>query len=391
MKLQTIADKLAEEYFLDGPQSRYLDELSDEVRDLDATQRDTFLRESAELLGERPYQSWDELNEALSTPKSFAAAWLAEQDSQVSARIRLSKFGQPRNLMWLTAALLVVVGAGWTYSYYFAEVHISNNCSGARGPAVEQLEAGGQTEYVMPFELDARYGVGLCVSAWEGADGPDVDLIEPADVRIERIYLANPFEIAVQPVGWEIIDFDSTTGNASQNNIFQTGEASGWTNVVVWFEGDRCNHSAGSTGFGSLDVDFTYRGQQRTTQVDLLAQYSFSFEDGQCSQAVRDADDSRDSAWRSATAGQLDSFDTINTQSVELEQLAVSRDLCRYLRGIKPPTTGGEFEIEPLASRTVFQLEPDIAVPLIDGAVLGACPEFADQRDTLVAVALTSE
>ncbi len=392
MKTKTLVDKLAQEHGLDETQSRYLSELANEVRELESDQRKAFLEESAELLGERPPQDWDELTDALSEPTSFAAAWLGEQEANSPDKSWSTRLRKPRNLIMLVAAILITTGAGWTYSYFNAEAHIRNNCSGALGPSVERLEAAGQTEFVMPFEVDARYGVWLCVSAWEGTFDPEVNPATRAEATIERVYFANPVSLTVQPVGWEIVDFDSTRGDASQNEPFSTVDTEdGFTNIIVWFEGDRCNVDGGvGIGFGALDVDFTYRGQQRTGRVDLGASYTFMAEEGQCTDAVRANDDALDEAWRSVVDGRLDSFANINTGSVELEQLAVSRDLCRYLRGITSPSNGGDFEIEPLEARTVFQLDPAVAVPLIDGAVLGSCPQFADQRDALVELALDS-
>ena len=374
------AEQLIEENGLDEIQARYLHAVENSAGPLTRDQRSALLLESTEMLGERPTQEWDDLVESLSPPESFAAAWIAEHPSTPTSWSERVK--DPRNI---TLVLLVVAGvwaALWGYSYRTAELHISNNCSGAIGPAVEQLEASGETEFVMPFAVDARYGIVACVSAWENFDEEN-GRSDRADATIDRIYRADPISPAVQSVGWEIIDFDSTIGNAHQNQSISNLHEAGVVQVYIWFEGDRCN-IAGSTGFGALDVDYTYRGQQRTGTVDLGASYTFSTEEGQCTEEVRAAEEELDRAWSSAVNGRLDDVEFINTQSVQLEQLGVSRDLCRYLRGIDLEVDGQSIVIEPLESRSVFQLEPATATALIDGAILGICPEFADQRGELI-------
>lgn len=183
------------------------------------------------------------------------------------------------------------------------------------------------------------------------------------------------------------------TGDASLHESSPVNQYK-WLDIRVWFEGDRCNGpSQGSIGFGSLNVDYVYRGRQRTGTVDLGAQYSVFFEEG-CSQADRAADEELDRAWGTATGGHFDTIEFLNNPqrstaghldlgSVLLEPVAVSRDLCRYLRGIQMPAGGIDYSIEPLQARAVFRAKREDAAALIDGAVLGICPEFANQRDAL--------
>ena len=387
MRTSAQMDRLVEEFQLDDVQTTYLRALDEHTTALTANQRVDFLESSAELLGERPRQSWDELTNSLSPPDSFAATWIAEHAIVQTKPSWTQRLRQPRTLGAIIAITGGLVAALWAFSYVTAEPHLANNCSGARGPAVEQLEAAGQTEYVMPLVLDARYGVVVCVSAWDDFN-EEAGRSNPANATIDRIYLADPFFLAVQPVGWEIINFDSETqGDASQNESYQWAGDSGIPQTIVWFEGDRCNIEGG-TGFSTLSVDYTYRGQQRTGTVDLLASYTFEAPSGQCTDEVRAAEEAADSRWRSVVNGRIENTGRIDTRSVQLEPESVSRDLCRYLRGIDTDIVFVDvLEIEPLESRAVFQLEPEVAIPLIDGAVLGICPEFAGERDALVGLA----
>lgn len=89
-----------------------------------------------------------------------------------------------------TVAILAVAIVGmWTFGYYTATPEFFTPCAGAWGPEVEWLEAAGETEVVMPFEPNARYGIGLCLQAFDGRndDGP-----VPADVVFDRVYLDSP-------------------------------------------------------------------------------------------------------------------------------------------------------------------------------------------------------
>ncbi len=387
MKATLLAEHLAVEHALDEVQSRYLVELANETLGLSNSQTNKFLAESAEVLSERPPQQWDALTEALSMPHSFAVTWREENRPPESHELPTltDKLRRPRTLASLAIFLLVTVGATWTFRYYTATPEFDTPCTGAQAVEVEVLEAAGATEFRMPLVVDRRYGINICLQAFDGAD--DEGRI-PADVIFDRVYLSEPLSLAVQPVGWEIVEDGEMTGNASSNSSSSVSDQH-WLNLVVWFEGDRCNIEGG-TGFGSLSVDYTYRGRQRTGLVDLGAQYSF-WAQGVCTAEVRAAEASRDAAWQSVvgthffprTVGSepLDEQGHLTLGSVDLQPLAVSRDLCRYLRGIDAPQS---YTIEPLAERAVFQAAPDDAAVLIDGAVLGVCPEFADQRAALL-------
>ena len=385
MNAQTLHKQLVEVHELDNSQARYLDALTSETRNIPFNVRSAFLHDVAEMLSERPPQGWDELVEALSPPDEFAAAWVSEQDFLPNDLPRsggwANRAREPRSFLFLAMIFLMVLAGGWTYRHYSATPALSTPCSGAQGPSVETLEAAGQIEYRMPLVLNARYGVVLCLQAFD--DDREIDR-QLADVIFDRIYLAESFGWALQPVGWEIVDQGDVTGDASQNRSAPVTEE-GWLSLTVWFEGDRCNISGG-TGFGSLSVDYTYRGRQRTGTVDLGAQYTVW---GQCTAAMRNEADVQDQAWSRVVGSHFSAPRPageswhLDLGSVVLEPVAVSRDLCRYLRGIQTPEYGYAKDIEPLSARAAFRADPEDAAVLIDGAVLGICPEFTEQRDAL--------
>lgn len=339
-----------------------------------------FVRDTAEMLsGRPPAERPSELVEALGQPIRYAHEWLHEEgfDRWVSPWRRW--WLQPR---WARAAqvavlAVLVLGGGMARSYYGATPEIGNNCSGARGPQVERLQAAGATEYVMPFEPGVRYGIHLCPGAPEG-------------VTIERVYLASPGEIGIQPVGYEVAQSHAElniVGDASKRDPISND----YRQLTVWFEGEYCNSYGGGSSFSisALSVDYRYRGRVRTTTVPLNAHYSFVFDD-QCSEDDRAATSDR---WRRAvTASPLATsatswlrFGYEGLGPLQLTPESISRDLCRYLRGVTPSSAAHD-QFEPLETRAVFQLEQSIAEPLIDGAVLGVCPEFAERREEFYAL-----
>ena len=221
----------------------------------------------------------------------------------------------------------------------------------------------------MPLEIGARYGVQLCPHS------------EDESVLFERFYLPEAARMAVQPVGWERQREDGATkGDASDHEAYSPDPRQ--PGVTVWFEGEYCNISGG-IGIDRLAVDYRYRGRDRTSWIDLGAQYSFWAEPDQCTDEVRALDDARSVAWANVVGRTFIDRPTIDVGSVVLRAESVSRDLCRYLHGINFPDNGQAYVPEPLERRAVFRVNDAHASVLIDGAVLGICPEFADRRDEL--------
>lgn len=376
MRGRSLVSELAGKHGLDPVQSRYLGALKDEIDD-EAVDERALLSDAAELLAERPQQSWDDLVEALSSPSSFAAAWRAEVETEGVTPVRVGRWKRLVSTSGGRAKVLLVAillaGAMWAFVYFTAQPMISNSCSGGWGPSVETISAAGTTEYRMPLEIGSRYGVFVC---------PNSD----DDVVFERIFLPAAMRLAIQPVGWELLTENSTTrGDASNHMPFLPDPR--LPQVIVWFEGEYCN-TDGGISFNEIAVDYRYRGRERTQRIDLLSHYSVWPHDNQCTDQIREADDEKDRLWMQVVGNRFAGRDYVDVGAMDLPPVAVSRDLCRYLQGVTFPSEvlSQSYQLEPLAARAVFQLERAEAKALIDGAVLGICPEFKDQRSELYAL-----
>ena len=129
-------------------------------------------------------------------------------------------------------------------------------------------------------------------------------------------------------------------------------------------------------------------------RIPLQATYSYWSRPGQCNDSVRERDDALSQAWRQAVDSEIVAAATRSHRfggvgPLELEPESVSRDLCRYLRGVTPAMSDAgtpiDDEFEPLEARAVFRLDDRaLSETLIDGAITGVCPEFAARRDELV-------
>ena len=150
-----------------------------------------------------------------------------------------------------------------------------------------------------------------------------------------------------------------------------------------------CNIS-GQIWFDAVDLDYRYRGRDRSMSLPLGYRAAVDAA-GKCTDEVRATQDAELDRWNGAVDwsefGHLDRIGPLR-----LHPQAVSADLCRYLEGVIPLTDpDGEpayDEFESLEARAVFRLrDVELSAMLIDGAVLGICPAFADRRDELVALA----
>ncbi len=372
-----LAQQLVTEFDLSSEEADYLRSVAKYAKRLPTRPRRALVRETAEMLSGRPPDgSSAELEAALGQPADYVQEWRTEEGFSGKTAPWKHWWHQSTVARGTQVAVLfsLLVGGLALRSYYAATPQIFNSCAGAIGPGVEMLEAGNTTEYRMALRIGERYGVDVCPSS------------SIPGVTIERVYFANPVQMAIQPVGWQLnLERLSTPtpGDASAHRSWRPEDIPWGADVIVWFEGEYCNISGGHS-FGHLSVDYRYRGRSRTASLDLNATYSVWAEPDQCSDTVREADEAADRSWERVV-----DMDVVYSNGdpdnggygpIELAPVAISRDLCRYLRGVDGAR-------EPLGARAVFQLGNDeLSSTLIDGAVLGVCPEFADQRDTLVAL-----
>ncbi len=260
-----------------------------------------------------------------------------------------------------------------------------NYCGGVAASDVESFEAAGATEYRAAFRQDERLGLYVCV----GSSTPGA--------VVERIRAPLAPRSIIQPVGVET-DLDASDaelflGDTSRGGSFEPYEEPA-TQSVLWYEMEYCNIAdGGAIGFESFFIDYRYRGRSRSVQIPL--DYAAMVEaNGQCTGDVRARIDAEGRAWERETAPDIRDFgDLDRVGPLGLSPESVSRDLCRYLQGVIPYRDGqgqaANAEFEALGARAVFQVEDRVlAELLIDGAVLGVCPDFADRRDELVAMLL---
>ncbi|MDW3217615.1 MAG: hypothetical protein R8F63_03295 [Acidimicrobiales bacterium] len=363
---------------LNDAEARYLEDLVPYLWWVPKRPRRQIVAEFVEVLSSRPASgSLTDLVAALGRPEDVAARLRRE-----------AGFGRPTPLWrrwWLqshafhavqaAAVIALVVGVISWRSYYGATPEFHNSCGGIAAPEYETLQAAGETEYRTTWRERQRYGLLLC------------PFTDTSGVTIERVFVDVPPGLSLQPVGWELnVERLSNTwvGDASANHPWRPEDVPWLGDVVVWFETAYCSFS-GSLWFDTVDIEYRYRGRTRVANVPLG--YLMSVDSaGACTEERRALDDEGRAAWKAAVEPSVprSSFDGIGELGLSPE--SVSRDLCRYLTGVVPPSDHYS-EFEPLEARAVFQLDDrDLAETLIDGAVLGICPEFADRREELVAL-----
>ena len=296
----------------------------------------------------------------------------------VVGRIR----AQPRPLVVVEIVVFVSVILGtWQVGAYYTEVpEFANGCGGVAATEFETLRAASTTEFRITYRQDERLGLMVC--PWTQTPG----------VTIERVYRPVRSRLAFQPVGTEVnterVDWE-WTGDASASVAYRPEDVPWGANVILWFEMEYCNIS-GSVWVPDFRIDYRYRGRSRTATVPFDHRASIVAQ-GQCTDEVRAADDAESAAWAGITRARLAALGEARhaVGPLGLSPESVSRDLCRYLRGVGPIIGfDGEpayADFEPLSARAVFNLDNDeLAEVLIEGAVLGVCPEFSERRDELV-------
>jgi hypothetical protein len=360
----------------------YVRRAAESIDELTPRDRRLIVEGLIEHLGERPAAgALEELYEDLGSPADYAAAVRERERLQpvgVVGRIR----AQPRPLVVaeLVVLLGVVLGTWQVWTYYTEVPEFANGCSGVAATEFETLRAASTTELRITYRQDERLGLMVCPTT------------RTSGVTIERIYRPVPPRLAFQPVGTEVntesVDWE-WTGDASASVAYRPEDVPWGANVILWFEMEYCNTS-GRVSVPDFRIDYRYRGRTRTATV--LFGYQAGVDAGeQCTNEVRAADDAESAAWAEVTRARLAALiqDRHEVGPLRLAPESVSRDLCRYLRGVLPiigfDGDPAYVDFEPLSARAVFQLDDDAqAEVLIDGAVMGICPEFADRRDELV-------
>ncbi len=350
----------------------FLDRLPKRVRTELAT-------EVIETLSGRPEGALPELVASLGEPADLVSRLRSETGFPGPVPLWRRWWMQSHWWHGLQGLVLVaaVVGAVSWRNYVGATPEFFNSCGGVAATDWERIEAAGQTEYRAPFREGQRYGVMLCPHT--SATG----------VTIESITVRVPGRHLVQPVGWEVsLERMSSTwvGDASNHRSWSPDDVPWLADVVVWLEAEYCNH-AGQIWVANVEISYRYRSRSRTTTLPLGYILAIVTEE-QCDDERRALMDAESAAWRDAVDMEIVRSVDAGVDGLGEMHLApesVSRDLCRYLRGVVP--AGGYEDVEPLGARAVFRLDNvALSETLVDGAVLGICPEFADRRNELVGV-----
>ena len=371
------ARRAADDAGLNEIETRYLEDLVPYLRTVPRQPRRRLIAEFVEVLSSRPAsESLPELVAALGRPGD--AADQLRSDNGLTGPISLWRRWKLQSHGWHAAQVLVLAAllagvVAWR-TYYGATPDFHNSCLGIAAPEIETLQAAGETEYATTWRERQRYGLMLCPFTFTSG------------VTIERVFVEVASGLAVQPVGWELdVERLASTweGDASAHHPWRPEDVPWSGDVVVWLESEYCNFSS-VKGFNAVQVEYTYRGRTRIATVDLGYTMTIDSAD-QCSDDRRALDDEATRRWQ-ATVGDRMGGQWEGVGPLRLSPESTSRDLCRYLRGVVAAESRFA-NLEPLAARAVFQLgDRALAQTLIDGAVLGVCPEFAERRDELVAM-----
>jgi hypothetical protein len=305
----------------------------------------------------------------------------ASAKSVAPTRQRLRMTGGKLAAIAVLAAVLA--GVAGLYRWITATPDLRNSCSGLRATEFEMLEAAGATEYRVAFRQDERLGLLLCVHSADAG-------VEVQEIRLPAV----PDMLAIQPVGVE--DAIASVGKASPAIGDEAEQAPGFTQTmpftqtVLWFEMEYCNIVDARVGVDTARVDYRYRGRNRSATVALGFQLSIDGTDT-CTKETWDLITEESRRWADSVPDDVALRTDDATGPFGLTAEAVSRDLCRYLGGIHPvlDESGNPVfdRFKPLESRAVFRLDDvELAGHLVDGAVLGICPEFGDRRDELHAL-----
>ncbi len=332
------------------------------------------------LSGRPPSDSYQDIVDGLGEPAVVARAVRRESGylGSVSLWRRWRTLPPALRVAHVLVVIAVAGGVVGAWKYFTAAPEFTQGCSGVIATDVDHSSAAGESEYRVPFVQDGRLGAFICLGA------------DRSGVTVTNVSVRNAIQMAMQPVGIEmanrrVVDLKPPVGDASDFEPYDpTADPSVY--LIWWFEMEYC-HITGQVYWLTYDLEYRYRGRTRTAVLDWP--YRLSVE-GDCGSAERTDVDERSAGWYSVVGNDTRGLgETLTSQNLSPE--SVSRDLCRFLRGVEPPVdlngnhTHDEFE--PLSARAVFNLgDAALSETLIDGAVLGICPEFADRRDELVSM-----
>lgn len=381
-----IARSLESEFSLNTEEVAYLHRVRVASGRLGGAARRALMEEAAEALSERPGEcSSHELEVSLGSPESWVVAYIDREQLTLSEGLPGWWQRNPRSTrLGLVVGFAVVLGVGWGgLRYLTATPHFFNPCGGIIATEFETFRAGGATEFRAKFRQDERIGVTLCPHT------------STPGVTIKEVYRSDLVRMAFQSVGSEVdlLPQGHWIGDASQPVPWHSDDVPWLADVVLWYEMEFCNIS-GSIGFNTVEIDYRYRGRDRTTTIDLGYWVMVDAGD-KCTNEVRAKSDRESEQWQ-LVVGDGITLGGPDGMVFNMEHENISRDLCRYLSGVKPALDAeGQpvyDQFEPLEARAVFQIaNPEFAERLIDGAILGICPEHQDQRERLHSILQASQ
>ncbi len=381
-----IARNLESELSLSTEEIAYLSRVRVASARLGGVARPALMEEAAEALSERPGEySAHELEVSLGSPESWVVGYIDREQLTLSEGPRGWWQRTPQfTRVGFVLGVAVVLGVGWGgWRYFTATPHFLNPCGGIIATEFETFRAGGAKEFRATFRQDERIGVTLCPHT------------STPGVTIQEVYRSDLVRMAFQSVGSEVdlLPLGHWIGDASQAVSWRSDDVPWLADVVLWYEMEYCNIS-GAIGFNTVEIDYRYRGRDRTTTLDL-DYWVFVDAGDSCTDEVRAISDRESEQWQQVVTDGITPGGP-NGPVFNIEHENISRDLCRYLSGVKPaldaqgqPTFD---RFEPLEARAVFQIDnPDFAERLIDGAIFGICPEHQDQRDRLHSILQASQ
>lgn len=382
MRSSRHARRAAASARLNTVETRYLEDLVPYLRSVPKRPRRQIIDEFVDVLSSRPAsESSSELVGALGQPRAVAARLRREADFDGPTPLWRRWWLQPSVTKLLQAFVLgvMLVAALVLRGYYTARPEFGNNCSAIVATEFEDFHAAGVSERRVNHRPGERFGVMLCPST-------------PASgVIIERIFVPET-PTTFRYVGWEVSHGGARatyTGNAADHQAWTPDDFpdGNIAKVIMWFEMDGCMQSY-RTGFDAATIGYRYRGRSHEAEVSLGTHLvSISGEAQPCDEEAVAGIREEDQAFRDALSARVGSLDSLT--EFRLSDLAVGSDLCRYLDGVEPALDlDGEpqyDDFESLEERAVFQIgDPAISTAVIEAALIGLCPEFADQRDDLV-------
>lgn len=245
-----------------------------------------------------------------------------------------------------TELALVVGVALWGYGYFTAALSFGSPCGGVFASEVTSLEAGHVSEFRAAYREGERFGVSVCHTS------------EQDGVVIENIRFPVASRSAMQPVGVEVrlngLGLPLPRGATGRLQPYSANHRPG-VEGVLWFEMEYCVSAGSRISFDTVLIDYTYRHRSRTAKVPLGYVASIDIHN-RCTKGVRADANRKTAAWGLAMRRRLVHRPPgERVGHLELTPENVSRDLCRYLNGVKPITDAqGQpwlAEFEPLEDR----------------------------------------